>query len=115
MQYRHGDVMLVTTGAVPSESKKLQAGRIVLARGEVTGHAHEILTLPDAPECDLWEAENGTWYLHVPDGAEARLVHTQSGAEVACPEHDPIFLSPGTYTVIRPREYSPQEIRRVQD
>ena len=43
-QYRQGDVLLIPTDAIPEKAKRVtrDAGRIVLAYGEVTGHAHAI-------------------------------------------------------------------------
>ena len=41
---RQGDIALIRVAAIPTTAKpKKRAGRIVLAEGEVTGHAHAIL------------------------------------------------------------------------
>ncbi|MGH7487877.1 MAG: hypothetical protein ACREMY_20095 [bacterium] len=102
-QYRQGDVFLVRM-----ETLKLQratpvardAGRIILARGEATGHAHAI----SSAEAELLELENGERYLRA--DAACELVHEEHGA---------ITLEPGLYRVIRQREYGPGMGRYVQD
>lgn len=103
-QIRQGDVMLVRTRKKLSAEAKPAArveGRIVLAYGEVTGHAHAI----DDALAELFEEKNGALYLKVgPDGAMLR--HEEHGA---------IAIEPGTYRVIRQREYFPEAIRPVTD
>ena len=75
--------------------------RLVLALGEVTGHAHAVVgpgelyrsADPLAPAC-----------LHVPSGA--RVMHEEHGA---------ISLSRGWYRVVRQREYVPGSVRVIAD
>lgn len=92
--YRQGDVLLIETHL--SRMQKLRAmmrpvprdeGRIVLAYGEVTGHAHAI----EAPEkvATLTEAENARFLLLVKD---VDLVHE---------EHDTVTLPAGDYKVVQ--------------
>lgn len=104
--YRQGDVLLVSTvhtltrGAVRVPRDR---GRFVLARGEVTGHAHAI----HSALAELFEERNGRLFLRVLAGVEqVRLSHE---------EHNAIVLAPGLYEVIRQREYSPGAIRFVRD
>lgn len=101
--YRQGDVLLrrvqeptePLTRVAPDAS-----GCVVLAHGEVTGHAHVLrdagVTLHDAPQ--------GRRVLHLLRGG--RLLHE---------EHAPIALPPGWYEVRRQREYTPEQIRTVAD
>lgn len=103
--YRQGDVLIAETGTIPIglHSVPLENGRLVLAHGEVTGHAHvvigeaELFTPADAAELE-------ERFLHVEQ--EAKLVHD---------EHNPILLPPGSYIVRRQREYTPEEFRAVTD
>jgi hypothetical protein len=102
--YRQGDVLIIPVKIVP---KKLEAiprenGRIVLAHGEVTGHAHAI------------KAEGAALFR---DSKLMAIFMTVSGDGVALEheEHDTIAIPGGSYRVIRQREYSPQEIRNVAD
>jgi len=99
--YRQGDVM-VEACAVPDGAKRVEAeaGRLILARGEATGHHHSLVA--DA-ETDLYERD-GVLYLRL---AGVKVLEHQ--------EHAPITLPPGDYRVARQVEYSPEEIRRVQD
>jgi hypothetical protein len=103
-QYRQGDVLLEKC-AKPSSKQQLRPvprdrGRIVLAYGEVTGHAHAICEA----EAELVELDTGERFLM--SDAGMRIVHE---------EHAPISLPPGNYRVIRQREYSPEAIRNVAD
>lgn len=97
--YRQGDV-LIADAFIPTNAKKVKTdGRIVLAEGEVTGHAHAVADT----HCELYEA-GGSYYIHV--GEPSQILHE---------EHAPINLPAGDFRVIRQREYSPEEIRQVAD
>jgi hypothetical protein len=98
-QYRHGDVLIEETNALPKVREKLS--HTILANGELTGHCHRIRESDDA---DLYSTSEG-FYLHV-RGRTVSVIHE---------EHTPITLSTGYYRVWRQREYSPQEIRIVRD
>lgn len=105
--YRQGDVLVAEVRSIPADltSVPRENGRLVLAHGEVTGHAHvvigdaELFTIGD--RVDLEER-----FLHVEADQGARLVHD---------EHSTIDLPRGDYRVLRQREYSPEEIRNVAD
>ncbi len=96
MMYRQGDVLLVLTDAEPAgpEVPRDRLGRIVLAYGEATGHAHAI--------------EHRDAVLHGTDLEERFLeVLAQGGVTLTHEEHAPIDLPCGTYRVIRQREWTP--------
>ncbi len=104
--YRQGDVLLVPVAEVPEQAKPVarENGRVVLAWGEVTGHAHAIR----AAEAHLLEAGRER-YLRVAE--PVTLDHE---------EHAQITLEPGVYHVVIQREYVPAEVgspqfRRVVD
>lgn len=103
---RQGDVLIVRADRIPSEAKPKprDGGRVILAYGEVTGHAHAIDDSPASPRAALLDAPSGETYLRV--DALSQLVHE---------EHATIELEPGSYRVIRQREYSPEAIRNVAD
>ncbi len=95
--YRQGDVLLrridevpypITTTVVPREE-----GRIVLAHGEMTGHAHAI----DAPldEATLLTAAD-----------QRRFLRLARDVELRHEEHATINLPAGLYQVIRQREWT---------
>lgn len=103
--YRQGDVLLRRVKAIPAEAKAnpRDNGQVILAYGEVTGHAHRIAD-PDATGAVLLSVGESATFLRLTKGAE--LVHQ---------EHATIDLPAGAYEVVRQREYTPEEIRRVAD
>jgi hypothetical protein len=97
--FRQGDVLLVPVRpaevpatAVPAPRDR--SGRMVLARGEVTGHAHVIA----GPDVQLLADRDDIERLFVRIVSRARLVHE---------EHDAITVPSGSYRVARQREYVP--------
>jgi hypothetical protein len=95
-QYRQGDVLLIRVSDevldYPHHTVARDEGRIVLAYGEATGHAHAIA---DA-EAELIELANGE-----------RFLVTERGVSLRHEEHEAIELPPGFYRVVRQREYAP--------
>lgn len=103
--YRQGDVLIRQVTKIPNGAKaKKNKGRIVLAYGEVTGHAHAIAE-PQAKEYTMEQAE----------GVVRRFLDVASGADVKHEEHATIQLPPGFYEIIQQREYTPEAIRNVAD
>lgn len=107
MQFRQGDVLIVATDRVPKGLKPVprEQGRIVLAHGEVTGHAHAI----DAPEA---EAQFLAADL---EEVNRRFLRVEAEVAVVHEEHDTITLPPGDYEVRRQREYAPEAPQWVAD
>lgn len=98
--YRQGDVLIISVDSLPSGAVQEEvADRIVLAYGEVTGHAHAL------------DSTLAVAYRH----KEERFLEARQGATVVHEEHGPIVLPPGFYQVVRQREYTPTEIRPVCD
>lgn len=100
--YRQGDVLIVPVDSIPAGCKpvKRDNGRVILAYGEVTGHAHAILD-EGVSQIELKEGER---YLNAPDGAT--ITHE---------EHGTIVLPEGVFLIQRQKEYSPEEVRNVAD
>lgn len=94
--YRQGDVILVPV----KEAKGEKENHLVLAEGEVTGHAHRV----SVGEAALYKFEE-QFYLKVQSDI-ATLTHE---------EHGPIELPAGNYRVIKQREYTPKGNREVVD
>jgi hypothetical protein len=92
--YRQGDVLIVPVPTLPATAVR-QDGPAILAYGEVTGHAHTV------DRGILWQAENAT-YLTVEELTEVR--HQ---------EHAAIPLAPGTYQIVRQREWTDEHEPRV--
>jgi hypothetical protein len=101
--YRQGDVLLVPCGAIPSSAHEENAedGRVVLAHGERTGHAH---IMPADRVCYFRDDGNGQAFLHVAPGEPVALTHE---------EHAPLDVEPGTYRIILQREYQPRSALRA--
>lgn len=111
-QYRQGDVFIERAEGLPDGATAVprDQGRVILAYGEVTGHAHalvdrgaELFSVPGSEDRWLVIRPSGT---AVEGGDVALLTHE---------EHATIPIPPGVYRVRRQREYSPEEIRRVAD
>jgi hypothetical protein len=100
--YRQGDVLLMQIDEMPGSAQEgtPDGDRIVLAYGEVTGHAHAV-----AAELARIFVDKETRFLHVGDGG-ASLVHE---------EHATIALDPGVYRIVHQREYVPNSSRYVLD
>lgn len=113
---RQGDVLIVRVDGDPATGKPVprDGGRVVLAYGEATGHAHAILdrgaTLHELPE-DKGQAGNDAWAR----AARILRVTGKAGVELRHEEHATVHLPPGNYRVTRQREYSPGELRLVAD
>jgi hypothetical protein len=104
--FRQGDVLLQYFGKqLPSDKKapleRLAPDnlRVVLAYGEVTGHAHAL----DAKVSTLYKWEGDT------------LLEVKETTALKHEEHSSITLEPGVYKVIQQKEYAPAAIRRVSD
>lgn len=100
--YRQGDVLITRVNdAIPSDAKRKprDKGRVVLAYGEVTGHAHAL----DAPGAELFVVNDLT------------LLSLQDKAELRHEEHGSVHLPAGNYQVVIQREYTPQGLRNVAD
>lgn len=94
VQYRQGDVLIVAVEGVcrgtvvPRDDR----GRIVLAEGEATGHAHAVLD----ERAELFRLGLDRFLtVSAPEGVD--LTHEQ---------HAPIRLPEGTYRVVRQGEFT---------
>ena len=104
--FRQGDVLLVQVEEIPSDAKPCKVdGDVILAYGEVTGHAHRLEAGTVKPL-----AKGGVW-----EPTAERFIQALEGAVLKHEEHAPIAIPPGKYRVIQQREYSPEEIRNVAD
>jgi hypothetical protein len=104
-QKRQGDVLVqLINEQIPTSAKsvKREKGRIILAHGEATGHAHALSTR----NVRLYAAETEERYLQVGASQPAMLKHE---------EHTHFEIAPGVHRVTRQCEYHPEEIRYVAD
>lgn len=97
--------MLTPIARVPKGAVEIN-GPIILALGEVTGHAHTI-RLPDSERHKVryWTAE-GERFLQILERIEIPLSHE---------EHGPIVIEPGIGKQGFQVEDFGAEVRRVQD
>lgn len=103
--YRQGDIALIPVDSIPGglEKAKRDRGRIVLAYGEVTGHAHAI-------------ASRGAELLGTDELQDRFLrVLAEGGVALRHEEHATITLPKGDYIVRRQREYTAFGDRVVAD
>jgi hypothetical protein len=102
---RQGDVLVVPCNTVPKTRKPVarENGRLILAHGEATGHAHAII---DEHAELVTAGQANELYL---------LVHGRDPVALVHDEHDTLTITPGTYRVVRQREYSPEGLRNVAD
>ena len=105
---RQGDVLLTPIQSLPSGAVDITPpdGRVVLAHGEVTGHAHAIYErgTEAAPTVRLWSA-----------GVE-RFLQVLAPVGLKHEEHRHPTLPPGIYRLPAQMEYVPAVLpRRVLD
>jgi hypothetical protein len=111
-QFRHGDVFLIPTTKKPTAQAQrvTDKGRVILAYGEVTGHAHEVV---GAGTLDNADAVPPMELFQEPDGRRLLVISRPSALQHE--EHGRIDLPVGGYEVIQQREYTPGAIRNVAD
>ena len=101
--FRQGDILIKPVDALPPDASPAPPdarGRVVLALGTATGHAHAF--------------NSGASMFHTPDGARFIQI-ADTGADLVHDEHATIPVPAGVYAVIRQREYHPEAIRQVED
>jgi len=100
---RQGDVLIVPTTNIPDNAHPVarENGRLVLAHGEATGHAHAIVE----EHAELVTADQANQLFLLVHGTTVDLVHD---------EHTTLTIHPGTYQVIRQREYTSADMPPLQ-
>ena len=104
---RQGDVLMLEVSAIPAEAMTRQRprdrDRVVLAYGEVTGHAHVVT----APHVNAYGPSDDAFWLDVSEG----------GVTVVHDEHAAIVIPDRVryVEVRRQREYSEAGEMRVAD
>ncbi len=116
---RQGDV-LVIEGSLPKATKLVERenGCVVLAHGEVTGHAHAIKA-----ESALLYLEEAT--IAAPDAMAAlgiggglipdRMLVLSESTSLEHEEHATVLFAAGEKIVRIQEEYHPEELRNVHD
>lgn len=104
-QIRQGDVLVTRrTDSVPTDAQPVarEGGRVVLAHGEATGHAHAIT----GHGAKLFRRGSLETMLHVTSKGGVTLRHE---------EHGSVDLPEGDYDVVRKREWTGENERMVMD
>jgi len=102
--YRQGDVLLIAVDDIDTTARQKRDAkhRIVLAYGEVTGHAHAI----HDKAATLYGTDLENRFLDV---------LAEGGVTLSHEEHAPIHLPHGAYRVVRQRELTPKGARWIAD
>ena len=105
MIVRQGDVMLFKVAELPKGAIEVETkGDVILAHGEVTGHAHRIKReQTEKPSARLFDV-----------GAE-RYLQIAERVALTHEEHSAIFLEAGVYRQAFQFEEKRAEIQRVAD
>jgi hypothetical protein len=103
-QYRQGDVLLCAIERIPSAATRVpsQGDRVVVAEGELSGHAHAF-------------AAKGVRLFRDKPSRRSFLRVGKAGAQLRHEEHDPIGIPEGCYELRQQREYAPRAPRLVRD
>lgn len=106
LTWRQGDVLGVLVKEIPVDATPQDTGdkEVILAYGEVTGHRHRFEFLGSTQNIKLYVAAGGARYIDV--SAPSDLLHE---------EHSTARVPAGKWLLPSQVEYSPQELRRVQD
>jgi hypothetical protein len=101
--WRQGDVLVIEAKRIPASATPVEreGGRVILAHGELTGHAHAFA----APNIKQFKTPEGRFYFEI-DGEAVPLQHE---------EHTAITFVAKTYRNARQVEYSPAALRNVAD
>lgn len=114
---RQGDVLIQRVKALPMGCVEVPSdlGRIVLAYGEVTGHAHAIADHIDARAVEMADAAIARAKLwRAPDGQ--RYLEVKRPVTLRHEEHTEHSLPPGIYKLPSQVEYvAPEMTRAVAD
>lgn len=116
-QIRQGDVCLVPVPSIPAGCTEVpnDKGRIVLAYGEVTGHAHAIADhRPELRASEIAEAAIARARLLVAPNGE-RFLEVREAVTLCHEEHTAHTIPAGFYRLPQQVEYTPAELRRVAD
>lgn len=114
--FRQGDVLIEEVSELPSGPERLvprEGGRVILAHGEVTGHAHAI-TDQSAVLMSFDVVQNGT-RRGTAVAVEERYLKLERQSTLKHEEHGPIELPAGTYKVTIQRQWDPVGWRQVVD
>jgi pyruvoyl-dependent arginine decarboxylase (PvlArgDC) len=102
---RQGDVLVLPCATIPAAARAVdaEAGRLILARGEATGHHHSIAL---NPRICMFRDDGAGGSLYLKADTAVSLEHQ---------EHHALNIAPGTYEVRIQRTVQTGVARRVAD
>lgn len=111
-----GDVAFWLVERAPTNCSAVssEAGRLIVARGEATGHHHSFTS----GDVELYEAEPGIPFkLEMPDGtlADALFARVLRDTPLEHQEHNAVVVPKNNYWIVMPREYTLAAIVRSTD
>ena len=113
---QYGDLKGQKTDLTDKNKRWMQENRVVIAEGEVTGHAHAF-NFESKPDVKITLYKNANRY-HSNDSDTPDFMRITGGpATITHEEHNPIQIPNGDYEVSQVREfdYISLEARRVVD
>lgn len=125
IQLRQGDVYLQQIDKLPDGAKEvpLEGGRIVLAHGEATGHAHAIADHVEArapamgpiAAAEIAEALIARCKAKLFEAGGDRYLVVEEPVSLTHEEHEPHVIPPGVYELPIQCEFDASIARRVAD
>ena len=103
MYNQQGDVIISAVSSIPSGAKKVSRknGRLIVAEGEATGHAHAILD----NACEMFE-KDGVLYLR--SEKDVPIVHEEHVTNV-------VHAGISEIRIVREYDHFSEEAREVKD
>lgn len=103
---RQGDVLILRCKEIPSSAQQVEAenGRLIVARGEATGHHH---SFPWARGATLFRDDGA--------GSGGQFLTVEKTIALEHQEHSALTLSPGNYEIRIQRTMANGLVRRVAD
>lgn len=103
---RQGDVLILPCKEIPASAVSVdsESGRLIVARGEATGHHH---SFPWARGATLFRDDGA--------GSGAQFVKVENPVALEHQEHSALTLQPGLYEVRIQRTMANGLVRRVAD
>ncbi len=103
---RQGDVLIVPCAHIPATAVSVEpeSGRLIVARGEATGHHH---SFPWARGATLFRDDGA--------GSGAQYIRISKATQLEHQEHAALGVAPGCYEVRIQRTMASGLVRRVAD
>ena len=102
---RQGDVLIIPCGKIPTGAARVdpENGRLIVARGEATGHHH---SFPHRRGVTLFRDDGAGGGFYIKADISVALEHQ---------EHSALMIEPGTHCVIIQRTFASGIVWRVTD